>query len=95
MLQAGILPEIGSFMACSLKNETYSRKFGLLLIVYTGRSASRTALVRFKIFGALVLAVKPWIVPYLLLTCVLQVRILLLLTEYSIVPLRKLHSSVQ
>ena len=39
MLQAGSLPAICSFMSQFLVNETFSRKFGLLLVICTSRSA--------------------------------------------------------
>ena len=76
-------------MAQFLGNKTFSRKFGFLLVVCTGRIAIWTALVRFTIFGALVLAVRPWIAPFLLLACILQVRSALLLAEYSIICIQQ------
>ena len=71
MLQAGFPPEINSLMAWFLENETFSGKFGILLVVYTGKSAILIALVRFTIFDALILAIRPWIAPFLLLACIL------------------------
>ena len=58
VLQESFLPEIGSFMAWFLANEMFTRKLGLLLVVCIGRSANRTALARFSILVALILAVK-------------------------------------
>ena len=95
MLHVGFLLEIGSFMAWFLESGTFARKFGILLGIFTSRSAIWTALARFTIFGALMLAVRPWIAPVLLLTFIFQVRTALMLAERSIVPFRKLHSSVQ
>ena len=71
MLQVGFLPAIGRFMAQFPANETFVRKFGLLLVVCTGKSASRTALAQFCFFGALVLVARPWIMHVLLLACIL------------------------
>ena len=74
-------------MAQFLGNKIFSRKSGLLVVVFTGRSAISIALVRLTIFGALVLVIKPWILLFLLTTCIFQVRITLLLTEHSIITL--------
>ena len=67
MLQASFLLSISSLIAQFLENEIFARKFKLLLAVYIGKSAIQTAQVQFTIFGALVLAVRPWIAPFLLL----------------------------
>ena len=93
MLQVGFLPAICSFISWFLANETFARKFGLLLVVCTSRSTTWAALAWFTIFGAFVLAIRPWIVPFHL-ACILWVRIMLFLAENCIVPFSKLHGSI-
>ena len=59
-----------------LENETIARKFGLLLVIFTSRSTTWTALAPFTFFGTFALAIRPWIAPFCL-TCILWVRIAL------------------